>query len=126
MRRLSWLAPLAFGGCFLVNSNEISITYDVNPPQEFAQDFGNQTGPLTIRAETDAGAVKLGTLPSQPAGKLTSKTTLPLTEAGKQLLATLAKDYKTPFNVLAVIHHSVSSGQPVPSGKIDVFVQPEI
>ena len=219
MRRLLWLVPLLFAGCFLVNSNEVKITYDVMPPQEFAQDFGNTGGnvptvpcngnaalcaavpapagtmaecdatsrdcalsadltpyqtvnlsqqssfpsqvanssvisdvtinnvfywtqsntlsfatppidiyvaPSSVTSTSDPSATLLGTMPSMPAGQLTAKTTLPLTDAGKSALGTLAKNYKTPFNVLAHIHVTVTAGQPVPSGKIDMFLEPEI
>ena len=50
------LLPVLGGGCSLFNSNEISITYDVMPPQEFAQDFGAASGNVpTIPCSGNAG-----------------------------------------------------------------------
>jgi hypothetical protein len=94
-------------------------------------------GSQSVMTENDAGAVKLGTLPTLPAGTRTScgsgapgtadsKCDLPLTDAGKAELSTLAKDYRTPFNVLVVAHVRVQGGGPIPAGKLDLFVQPTV
>jgi hypothetical protein len=94
-------------------------------------------GSQSAKTETDPGVVKLGTLPSLPAGTRTScgsgapgtadsKCDMPLTDAGKAALSALAKDYRTPFNVLVVAHVLVTGGEPVPAGKLDLFVQPTV
>jgi hypothetical protein len=87
---------------------------------------------------TDPSASKLGTIASIPAGMppstapdckgpATSASTscdLQLGDAGKSTFATLAKDYKTPFNVLLVGHLTLAGGVAFPKGKIDLFLQP--
>jgi hypothetical protein len=40
------------------------------------------------------------------------------------VLSILAKDYRTPFNVIAVAHVILHAGEAVPAGMIDLFVQP--
>lgn len=92
-------------------------------------------------APTDSGVAKLGTIGAIPAGKppsakpdctmgaATDKETacdMQLTEDGKKLLATLAKDFKKPFNIIIVGHLTIAGGEAVPSGKIDLFLQPVI
>lgn len=98
-------------------------------------------GGAEAMAPTDAGVEKLGTLGSIPPGvapsakpdctkgAATGKDTacdLQLTDAGKSVLATLAKNIKTPFNIIVVGHLSVAGGEPLPSGDLDLFLQPVI
>ncbi len=94
-------------------------------------------GSQSAQKETDAGVTHLGTVPSLPAGGRTAcrmgapgtqdaRCDLPLDDAGVQALGALAKDYRTPFNVLVVSHLTVHAGDPVPSGKLDLFLQPVV
>jgi hypothetical protein len=99
-------------------------------------------GSQTATGPNDPGVAQLGTIASIPAGMAPSgppdcsgKTpatnsdtacSLALTEAGKSLFATLAKDFKTPFNIIVVGHLSVAGGSAFPSGKLDLFLQPVI
>lgn len=87
---------------------------------------------------TDPSAQKLGTVASIPAGMPPSAAPdckapgtsadaycdLQLGDAGKNALSVLAKDYKTPFNVLLVGHLTLAGGTPIPQGKVDMFMQP--
>jgi hypothetical protein len=41
-------------------------------------------------------------------------------------LSGLAKNYRTPFNVLMVAQVRVTGGQPLPAGQLDLFVQPTV
>ncbi len=92
-------------------------------------------GPQSATSETSAGATQLGTIPPLPAGMRTacgsgapgtadSECDVQLTDAGQNALAILAKDYRTPFNVIVVAHVIVHAGDALPAGTIDVFVQP--
>lgn len=225
------LASLFGAGCLLVDTNQIAITYDLDP-QEFVEDFGNQmgtvpavdctaggdavcqqlptpmgttahcdtgatnkcqltaqielsqmvdlaseksfpssvanssainsvtvnrvlywtpsntlsfatppidlfVGPQTAQKSTDAGVAHLGTVPPLAAGGKTacrtgtpgtmdSACSVPLDKAGQDALAAFAKDYKTPFNVFVEATYTAKAGDPMPSGKLDLFVQPEI
>lgn len=97
-------------------------------------------GGQSATKETDAGTKRLGTVPTLPAmtrtdcagdsgsvpGTRDSACALPLTSDGKDALATLAKSYKTPFNVLAVAHLEARGGDPMPDGRIDLYVQPSL
>lgn len=86
-------------------------------------------GPQGIKKETDAGVVQLGTIPTvakaQPIVEA-SQRDVALTDAGKASFGVFAKSFKTPFDVIAVAHVVVHGGEPVPSGHIDLFVQPTI
>lgn len=94
-------------------------------------------GPQSLKRESDTGAILLGTLPAQPrmqlttcgqgaAGTESSRCHMQLTEEGKSALALLAKEYKTVFNLLLVGKTTIRSGDPLPSGKLDLYIQPEI
>ena len=94
-------------------------------------------GPQGAKTETDAGVTHLGTMPMLPAmgktacrpgtpGTETSACDMPLTDAGKSALGNFAKNYKTPFNAIISTTLTVHAGEPVPAGKLDLFVQPEL
>lgn len=97
-------------------------------------------GSAAAMTEAAAGVQKLGTIAPIPAGAnpsalpdctkpATSAATacnLQMTPAGQMLLATLAKDLKSPFNVIIVGHLTINAGDAIPSGAIDLFVQPVI
>jgi hypothetical protein len=51
---------------------------------------------------------------------------LPLNDAGKARLATLARDYLTKFQIIARTTLAIKAGGPLPSGTIDFFVRPTI
>jgi hypothetical protein len=92
-------------------------------------------GGQAVQKETDAGAMKLGTVSALPAKQRTacgggaagtrdSACGVALTDDGVHALALLAKEYRTPFNVIAVAHVIAHAGDPLPAGKLDLVVQP--
>ena len=86
-------------------------------------------GPQSVMKETDAGAVQFGTIPTVAKGQpiqQASAQDVALSDAGKNSLGTFARSFKTPFNVLAVAQIIVHGGDPIPSGRIDLFVQPTV
>jgi hypothetical protein len=98
-------------------------------------------GGMTATAPTDSGVQQLGTIGSIPPGTApstapdctkgaaTSMSTacdLQLTPTGTQVFETLAKTFQTPFNIIVVGHLTVNGGEPVPQGKVDLFLQPQI
>jgi hypothetical protein len=87
-------------------------------------------GPGSMQRETDAGAVKLGTVPSFKAGETNCSEAAPckmaITSEGGRALANRALDFRTPFALLVVAKIKASTGQAVPRGRIDLRVQPVI
>jgi hypothetical protein len=96
-------------------------------------------GSQAAMSPADPGVQRLGTIGSIPAGTAPSgppdcsgkpatnsdtACSLALTDAGKSLFSTLAKDFKTPFNIIVVGHLSVAGGSAFPSGKLDLLLQP--
>jgi hypothetical protein len=51
---------------------------------------------------------------------------VPLTEAGKTALAGLAKNYKTPFNLIIDATLMAKGGEPLPAGSLGLTVRPTI
>jgi hypothetical protein len=98
--------------------------------------------PHTAKDETDAKAVRLGTVASLPAKSVACADPIdskgdslagsspvcdvPLTDAGKSALASFAKDYKTPFQVIAHSVVTARAGDPLPTGSIDFYVRPTV
>lgn len=94
-------------------------------------------GPATAMTEAAAGASKLGTLPAIKQGQKTacsadlpgtaaSACQVALTDAGRGVLATLAHDFRHPFNVIAVAHFNLHAGDAIPQGALDLFLQPTL
>lgn len=95
-------------------------------------------GSQSVQKTTDPGAAKLGMVPSLPTGQITNcrpgghagqmdaYCDMAIDAAGQTALAMLAKDFRTPFNVLVVSHVTVKGGDPIPSGKLDLFLQPTV
>jgi hypothetical protein len=137
----------------ITNSSVISlVTVDeVRYWAGSAQKLNIATPPIDIyigdqnaMSPTDSGVQQLGTIGSIPAmmppsgapdcsaaksGSGTGQDSyceLQLTDTGKQLFATLAKTYQTPFNVILVGHLTLTGGEPLPQGNLDLFLQPVI
>jgi hypothetical protein len=65
----------------------------------------------------------IGTIAPVPAGQVTSSPQpIMFTPTGKAELVNIMNTFKTPFNVLVGSSLVVTSGQPVPSGKLDAVV----
>jgi hypothetical protein len=91
-------------------------------------------------AKDETGGTKLGSLAALPAKSTACQDPadtddkagtamvcdLPLQQAGINQLAAFAKDYRTPFQLIAHTVVSVKSGDPLPSGAFDFFVRPVI
>jgi hypothetical protein len=120
-----------------VEVNEVRYWTPTNTLSFATPPINISIGSQTVQSETDPGATQLGTLPSLAAMTVTAchggtpgtpngACLMPLTDAGKMVLGRLAKDYKTPFNVIVSAHLVAHAGDPVPAGRLDIFVQPEI
>jgi hypothetical protein len=98
--------------------------------------------PAAAKDEADPKAVRLGTVASLPAKSTVCADPkdpkgdplamgaqvcdVPITDAGKSALQALAKDYKTPFQVIAHTVMVAMPGTPLPSGMIDFYVRPTV
>lgn len=98
--------------------------------------------PQAAKDETDPKAVRLGTVASLPAKSTVcadpkdgkgdplangaAVCDVPITDAGKAALAAFAKDYKTPFQVIAHTIVNAKAGDPLPSGSLDFYVRPTV
>jgi hypothetical protein len=74
-------------------------------------------GPGSASKTTDAGVVKLGTIPAIAPGS-TQPLDIPTTEEGKARIAEYVKNYTQPFKMLARTSLTFSSGAPVPQGRL--------
>jgi hypothetical protein len=90
-------------------------------------------GPQTAQKPGDAGSALLGTIPpiaptAQRAtcNAQTASCDVQLTDAGRNVLGTLAKEVRTPFNVIVQAKIVVRGGEPIPANKLDIFLQPVI
>jgi len=118
---------------YWVKTNTLNVT---TPPVDV------YVAPDAATKETDAGAVKLGTVASLAAkstdcgdkqdakgetGVTTRVCDLPLTDAGQRALGEFVKNYKTtPFKIIVHTVVTAEGGTPVPAGAIDLFVRPSV
>ncbi len=96
----------------------ISITIDnslnmATPPVDL------YVAPKAVTSGTDPKASKIGTIPSKPAG-FKGTETITVQTAAQEAFSTYAKDFQTPFNILAATSVLVKSGSPTPMGKLDL------
>ena len=78
--------------------------------------------PMRVTAAAgNAEAKMLATLPPTTPGAMVMDT-IPLEPAAKKAFQGLAKDIRTPFNVIASTNVALTSGSPPPRGKVDVVV----
>jgi len=97
----------------------------------------------TAKDETDATAVKLGSIASLPAKSRAcgdpqdphdaatqqgnTVCSMPITSAGQAALSQFIKNYKTsPFQLIVRATLVARGGTPIPAGTIDVFVRPSV
>lgn len=107
-----------------------TLTFDTPPIDVYV-------GPQGATKPGDAGVTKLGTMPpltkmtqtmcrAGAAGTKDSYCEMPLTPDGKMALSLLAKNYKTPFTILVAGTLTARGGQPMPAGKLEMNVQPQL
>jgi hypothetical protein len=103
-----------------------SVTYDVtsNSLNVATPPINVYVGATTVLKPNDPAnpGTLIGTIPSIPAGQTTSAQTLMFSPTGKADLVKFMNSFKTPFNVLVGSSLLVTSGQPVPMGKLDAVV----
>src|SRR5437763_1497517 len=121
MRRLAW--PLVAALALVVAGCLNWLKYEFSP-EELAYDIP-AAGSGAPSSFPDVSCAQSPTV-CAAAGTRDSACHVVLTDAGRNLLGTLAQDFNSPFNVIGVAHLKVHSGDAVPSGKIDLFVQPVI
>lgn len=79
--------------------------------------------PASVMDAKDPSAKAIGTIPAVPAMTSQGSMEMQYTADGKQTLVDTMGNYMTPFNVLVGGTLEVTSGQPLPSGKLDALVQ---
>lgn len=102
-----------------------SVTYEVtsNNLNVATPELTVYVAPMTVVKSTDPMAKPIGTIASIPAGQTTtSPQAIMFTATGKADLINIMSTFKTPFNVLVGASLLVTSGQPVPMGKLDAVV----
>jgi len=102
-----------------------SVTYEVtsNTLNVDTPELTVYIAPSTVMTPTDPMAKAIGTIAPIPAGKMTSSPQpIMFTATGKADLINIMSTFKTPFNVIVGSSLVVTSGQPVPMGKLDAVV----
>jgi hypothetical protein len=79
--------------------------------------------PASVMDAKDPSAKAIGTIAAVPAMTTQASMEMEYTADGKQTLVDTMGNYMTPFNVLVGGTLEVTSGQPLPSGKLDAAVQ---
>lgn len=104
-----------------------SVTYEVtgNTLNVDTPEITMYVAPMSVVKvdPTDPTIKAIGTIAPVPAGQVTSSPQpIMFTAAGRDELVNIMSTFKTPFNVLVGSSLVVTSGQPVPMGKLDAVV----
>ena len=76
--------------------------------------------PGNITSSKDPLAIKLVTIPGHKVG-FVGANTLPTEEPGQSAFASLASDFQTPFNLIAVTKIRIEGGEAIPNGRLEVL-----
>jgi hypothetical protein len=102
-----------------------NVTYEVtgntlNVATPILQIF---VAPMSVTDPSDPMAKEIGEIPAVPAGTTTTApVAVDFTSTGKADLQSIMATFKTPFNVLVGTSIEVTSGDPVPMGKLDAVL----
>lgn len=77
--------------------------------------------PANVTSASDGSARQVAVVPAKPPG-YTGMEQIPLDAAAQAAIADFVRDFQTPFNIIAATDVVLSSGTPLPSGKLDVTV----
>jgi hypothetical protein len=103
-----------------------AITYEVRSELNVAlPEVAIYVAPADVAMVTDPKAHLLGVVPTTNAG-LHASGTIALTPDARQAFGSLARDLKTPFNLIASTRIKIVSGGVTPSGKVDLDVSGKI
>lgn len=109
----------------------IDVTIDTVTYEIPSNTLNVATPPLTVyiapssvvKVDTTNAQIKaIGTIDAVPAGQTSGPKDIKFTADGKKLLVDIMKQFKTPFNILVGASITVSSGQEVPTGKLEAVV----
>lgn len=79
--------------------------------------------PMSVMDPKDPMAKHVGTIPSVAAGQtVVTPQTMMFTSNGKAELVSIMSTFKTPFNLIVGSTLTVTSGTPVPEGRLDAVV----
>jgi len=79
-------------------------------------------GPGTATKSTDAGVVKLGTIPAIDPRTTSSIESIETTQEGRDKLSELIRNYTVPFKMLAKASLGFAGGDPIPNGRFSFEV----
>jgi len=82
-------------------------------------------GPMGATKSTDSGVTKIGTVPATPT-MFTADRILALDENAQRAFSALAKDYKTPFQIMLSTTVLIKSGADTPMGKLDLVISGKV
>ncbi len=78
-------------------------------------------GPQNAKHRTDAGVLKVVTIPSKASG-FSGTEEIAVDKAGQKNFSVYAKNFKVPFNILTVFDVNVFGGELVPMGRADIKI----
>jgi hypothetical protein len=107
-----------------VTVDAVQYVVDQNTLNVDTPEIGVYVAPMSVMDPTDPMAKKIGTIAPIPAGMtFTTAQDLKFTADGKQQLISSMNNFKTPFNVIVGSQLSITSGTPVPQGRVDAIIR---
>jgi hypothetical protein len=79
--------------------------------------------PVTVMDPKDPMAKQIGTIPAVEAGMTIPSAKMMFTAMGRENLTATMGNFKTPFNIIVGSTLTMSSGMPVPTGRLDATIK---
>jgi hypothetical protein len=106
-----------------VTIDSVSYRVSANTLNVATPQMNVYVAPMSVMDPDDPMVKQIGTIPPVPAGTTVQTAELAFTADGRQNLIDVMSTYKNPFNVIVGAKLWMTSGDPVPTGKLDAVVQ---
>lgn len=107
-----------------VTIDSVTWTISANTLNVDTPEMTVYVAPSSVLDPRDPAAVAIGTIDPVPAGTVSDgPQALVFTDNGRAELISIMSTFKTPFNVIVGSKLQVTSGQQVPTGKLDALIQ---
>jgi hypothetical protein len=107
-----------------VEVDDLFYVVEQNTLNVATPEIGIYVAPMSVMDPMDAMAKKIGTIPPVAAGVTTpSAQKMTFTTDGRANLTAAMGNFKTPFNVIVGSTLTITSGMPIPQGRLDALIR---
>jgi hypothetical protein len=111
-------------GVIDVEVDDLLYVVEQNTLNVATPEIGIYVAPMSVMDPVDPMAKKIGTIPPVAAGTATPNAQkMMFTPDGRDHLKAAMGNFKTPFNVIVGSTLSMTSGMPIPQGRLDALIR---